>query len=208
VAGWVRKVFTSAGLTQCPPGPHHDDLQRRFGRGSVILCVDVSGSMSGRPLEEAVNGARRFLAEAIDAKYKVGLILWSDNVDAHVPLSSSSTLAEGVLEGARIYGGTDLVPALHRCEQDLAGLGGDRVVGIFSDGEVIRLDQVLATVARMKADNIRFVTRGLGRAASWLETISSDEDASAVEVSSVDTLADDIAAMSRTLGVARRRPQT
>jgi uncharacterized protein with von Willebrand factor type A (vWA) domain len=198
MAGWIRKVYASVGLTQCPPGRHLDAIQRNYVGGSVILCVDVSGSMSGYPLEQAVLGARRFIGEAIDAKYDVGLMLWSDAVDVYVPLSSSGTAAERALDSASIYGGTDLVPALLRCDLELSGLPRDRVVAIFSDGEVSRLDEVLRRVAAMKADDIRFVTRGLGAGATWLEDISS-EGTDEVAVESVDALADGIADMSRSL---------
>ena len=96
------------------------------------------------------------------------------------------------------------MPALWQCRRDLAGLGGDQVVAIFSDGEVSRLHEVLQIVAEMKADNIRFVTRGLGSDAAWLESISSEPTADVV-VQSVETLADDIAGMSQSLRMGRSR---
>ena len=55
--GWIRRSFTAAGLTQIPPGPHLGALQGRFG-GTVMLCIDVSGSMDGMPIMEAVRGRR------------------------------------------------------------------------------------------------------------------------------------------------------
>ena len=50
--------FTAAGLTQIPPGPHLRTLQGRYGGGVVMLCIDVSGSMDGKPILEAVRGAK------------------------------------------------------------------------------------------------------------------------------------------------------
>ena len=179
-------------------------MQRKFVGGSVILCIDCSGSMSGYPLQQAVRGAERFIGEAFDGKYDVGLMLWSDRVDVYVPLAPTATAAARALSAATIYGGTDLMPALWQCQRDLAGLDGDRVVAIFSDGGVSRLDEVLQTVAEMKADNVRFVTRGLGYGASWLESISS-EGAADVTVQSAETLADDIAGMSQSLRLGRPR---
>lgn len=205
MTSWVRRAFTNVGLTQYPPGPRLGSLQRKFVGGSVILCIDCSGSMAGYPLEQAVHGAGRFIDEAIEARYDVGLMLWSNRVDVHVPLSPTGTAASGALSAAKIYGGTDVMPALWQCRRDLAGLTGDRVVAIFSDGEVSRLSDVLETVAEMKADNVRFVTRGMGHGASWLESISSD-GTSDVMVHSVETLAEDIAAMSDSLRMGRSRP--
>ncbi|HEY6793022.1 MAG TPA: hypothetical protein VI365_37510, partial [Trebonia sp.] len=64
MASWIRRSFTSPGLTQIPPGPHLGKLQGKYGGGTVMLCIDVSGSMDGRPLTEAVRGARTFVVEA------------------------------------------------------------------------------------------------------------------------------------------------
>ncbi len=80
MAYWIRRSFTSPGLTQIPPGPHLGKLQGKYGGGTVMLCIDVSGSMDGRPLGEAVRGARTFVVEAVEARYKVGVMLWNDGV--------------------------------------------------------------------------------------------------------------------------------
>ena len=42
-----------------------------------MLCIDVSGSMDGKPILEAVRGAKTFVAEAVEARYKVGVMLWN-----------------------------------------------------------------------------------------------------------------------------------
>jgi hypothetical protein len=44
---WIRRQFTAAGLTQIPVGPHLGSSQGRYG-GTVMLCIDVSGSMNGQ----------------------------------------------------------------------------------------------------------------------------------------------------------------
>src|SRR6266849_6793608 len=61
MADWIRRSFTSAGLTQIPPGRHIGALQGRYGGGVVMLCIDVSGSMDGNPIREAVRGAKKLL---------------------------------------------------------------------------------------------------------------------------------------------------
>ncbi len=76
---WIRRQFTAAGLTQIPAGPHLGSLQGRYG-GTVMLCIDVSGSMDGQPIREAVRGAREFVNEAVSAHYNVGVMLWNTQV--------------------------------------------------------------------------------------------------------------------------------
>ena len=80
MADWVRRPFTSPGLTQIPPGRYLRGLQDRFGGGVVMLCIDISGSMDGKPILEAVRGAKNFVREAVAARYKVGVMLWNTKV--------------------------------------------------------------------------------------------------------------------------------
>lgn len=196
---WIRKVFTSMGLTQVPAGPHAESLRYRFQGGYVILCIDVSGSMHGQPLTEAVRGAHRFVDEAVSAGYQVGLVLWNAGVQANTPLLPQADDALRLLDRAVAGGDNELHLVLLHCDQQLRGLKGDRVVAIFGDGDITPRDRVLAKVAEMKADNIRFVTRGLGAYAAAEFALIDSEETAAVAVESVADLADGIAGMSKQL---------
>ena len=196
---WIRRSYTAPGLTQIPPGPHLRSVQERFG-GTVMLCIDVSGSMVGAPLAEAVRGAAQFVAEAVAAHYRVGAILWDDGVAAVAEPTASGLTAHGVLDAALIRGGTNLLPGLTRCHQVLRGFTGDRVVALFGDGDLgPQRVEVLALVAVMKAENIRFVTRGLGSRAAQVFGEISDEDPASSTVAEVGDLADAIADMAGAL---------
>jgi hypothetical protein len=146
MASWIRRSFSAPGLTQIPPGPHLRTLQGRFG-GTVLLCIDISGSMDGAPISEAVRGAGQFVAEAVAAHYSVGVMLWNHCVEAV-------------------------------CEPT-------------ADGQ--------AALAQMKAENIRFVTRGLGPYAAREFGEISDEEPSSAAIDGVGDLADGIAGMAITL---------
>jgi uncharacterized protein with von Willebrand factor type A (vWA) domain len=199
MADWTRRSFTAAGLTQIPPGPHLGTLQGRFG-GTVMLCIDVSGSMDGTPVLEATHGARQFVAEAVAAHYKVGVMLWNTEVVALAEPSADGSGASRLLASVTdAYGGTSLLAPLKHCHQILDEYSGDRVVAIFGDGDLGPRDLVLAKVAQMKAENIRFVTRGLGTMAAREFAMVSSEDPSAVEVRQVENLAAGIAGMAASL---------
>jgi uncharacterized protein (DUF58 family) len=198
---WIRRSFESAGLTQIPPGGHLRALQRRFGGGTVVLMIDVSGSMAGRPIEEAVRGAEAFVKEAVEARYEVGAIIWDVEVVAACRPDSDPGEALSVLRQAYARGGTRLFPPLVHCHQMLNGFEGDRVVAIFGDGLLSPDDkyEALQRVEVMKREDIRFVTRGLGAdAARELEEISDEVDESG-RVDSVEDLADGIAGMATAL---------
>jgi uncharacterized protein (DUF58 family) len=199
MTSWIRRSFSAAGLTQAPPGPHLARIQSRFG-GTVMLMIDVSGSMDGRPIQEAVRGAEQFVAEAVEAGYHVGVMLWNTSVVSVCDPTPDGKSARRVLAPVRsASGGNDLIGPLIHCHQILAQFTGDRVVALFGDGDLTPKTAVLAKVAEMKADNIRFVTRGLGPTAAVEFGEISDEDSTSARVDRVEDLATGIAAMATSL---------
>jgi uncharacterized protein with von Willebrand factor type A (vWA) domain len=207
MADWIRRSFTSVGLTQIPPGPHFGALQARFAGGVVMLCIDVSGSMDGRPIREAVRGAKTFVGEAVAARYKVGVMLWNTRVTDLAAPSADGKTAMKLLDRTRsAAGGNDLIGPLHECHQILDQFPGapDRVVALFGDGDLTPKDQVLRKVAQMKSENIRFVTRGLGAFAAQEFGEISSEEPSSTAIDTVEGLADGIAGMATSLKSHRR----
>jgi hypothetical protein len=156
--------------------------------------------MDGTPITEAVRGAKEFVAEAVAAHYNVGVMLWNTHVVALAEPTADGAAARRLLEPVdHASGGNDLIGPLHECHQILDQFPGDRVVALFGDGDLTPKQQVLAKVAQMKSQNIRFVTRGLGPlAAREFGEISSEEPSSA-EVRGVDELAAGIAGMAASL---------
>ena len=211
MADWIRRSFSSVGLTQIPPGPHFRAVQNRFGGGVVMLCIDVSGSMDGEPIREAVRGAKTFVGEAIQARYEVGVMLWNTRVTALAEPAADGKAAMKLLDRTdSASGGNDLIGPLKQCHQILDQFkdAPDRVVALFGDGDLTPKDQVLRKVAQMKSENIRFVTRGLGAfAAQEFGEISSEEPSSAA-IDDVADLADGIVGMATSLksrGLTARR---
>ncbi len=210
MADWIRRPFSSPGVTQIPPGRHLPALQDRFGGGIVMLCIDVSGSMDGRPILEAVRGARTFVDEAVEARYRVGVLLWNIDVAAIAEPTEDGQAARRLLDRTnRASGGTSLLRPLEKCHQILDQFkdrGQDRVVAVFGDGDLGPRERVLAKVAQMKSEDIRFVTRGLGGVAAREFAAVASEDVPRVAVGGVDDLAAGIAAMAASLKpVAGRR---
>jgi Mg-chelatase subunit ChlD len=208
MADWIRRSFTSAGLTQIPPGRHIGALQGRYGGGVVMLCIDVSGSMDGKPIHEAVHGAKKFVSEAVEARYKVGVMLWNTGVTGLAEPTPDGKGAMNLLGRTNsAAGGNNLIGPLNHCHKILDRFkdAPDRVVALFGDGDLTPKGPVLQKVAQMKAENIRFVTRGLGRhAAAEFGEISSEEPSSA-SIDDVTNLANGIADMAASLKKKRSR---
>ncbi len=171
---WIRRSFDAAGLTQYPTGKGLAAIQAGLS-GSVILCLDVSSSMSGS-LAQARKGAQAFIADARRAGYRVGLIGWNTDVQSETPLGADLAALDTHLDRLHASGGTDVRPALRRCWKALRGLSGDRVVAVFGDGDLGPAEPARLLAGELAADGIRIITMGLGDAAArTLDTISTEK---------------------------------
>jgi Mg-chelatase subunit ChlD len=211
VTDWIRRDFDDIGVTQSPPGRHLGALQERYV-GKVLLCLDVSGSMSyleaGKTrLAHAVDGARQFIADAIAAHYRVGLVLWHHHVAATVPLSRDSAPVLAALRKAHSSGGNDLTHTLQLGIQTLGHLTGDRVMAIFGDGDIGPPAPSIELARQASALGIRIIVRGLGEhAAAALGQIATEDGAAMVAtVARGVDIAAGISSMTSSLtGLARR----
>ncbi|OYN93389.1 VWA domain-containing protein [Enemella evansiae] len=204
MAGWLKKKFDSVGVTEYPAGAHLETLQHLFGGGSVVLALDVSGSMAAHDagpkrdtqrLVMAVEGCQRFIQEAVEAHYSVGAILWHHDVDAYSHIDQSPSPALRLLGRATPSGGTDAVPFLMRAhEMLLKQSAGDLVVAVFGDGDLGSPEAAKRQAELLVADNIRIITCGLGdSSAETLAAISTENEPP--RTASDDTIADSIAGM-------------
>ena len=200
---WIRREFTAAGLTQYPTGQALRALQDRLG-GSVVLCLDVSSSMEGTRLKQAVRGSKRFVDEALDAHYEVGIILWNSGIADRTGFRRDAPKLKRFLRGAASAGGTNIVPALDLAEQMLDGRSGDLVVAIFGDGHLGDPHRARVRAAELQEKDIRILTCGLGGASSEsLDEISTESREAPRAAATQDDLPDAIASMASAL--VRRR---
>jgi uncharacterized protein (DUF58 family) len=212
MSDWIRRDYQGIGMTQSPPGRYLAALQKPY-LGRVILCIDVSGSMAtyehGRTrLAHAVAGAQRFVAEAVDGNYEVGLILWDGGVHLSVPLSADPAPVLLALSRASIAGGTNVTPALQAATQVLGPLTGDRVIAVFGDGDIGAVGPAIAASRSAAALGIRIIVRGLGEyAAAALNQIATPDAEARPEASVVRDAGDierAIASMASSLTIRRR----
>jgi hypothetical protein len=202
MADWTRRAFDGIGVTQSPPGKHLSVLQDRYG-GTVILCLDVSGSMYG-VLHQAVDGARRFVAEALAARYRVGLILWHHGVQQYVAPQPRGDAVLATLAQAHANGGNDIVPTLEIGLRDLGPLAGDRVMAIFGDGDLGDQNRAIDKARELTARGIRIIVRGLGEhAAALLNAIATEGTESSLVTSGGD-LSAGISSMAKAVTGIRR----
>lgn len=207
MSSWVRSNFDGIGLTQSPPGKYLDVLQRQYG-GTVLLCIDVSSSMRGEPLRQAVKGGEQFLREAVDAYYTCGLVLWNHTVHKYAAPDTRHTKVLGTLQHAHSSGGTDLADTLRATKKLFQPMGGDRVLCVFGDGDIGDPGIVVPLARELCAMGVRIVVRGLGRGATAnLERLlcpgATETDSQVIE--DVKSIGSGIASMAVGLTAMRRR---
>lgn len=199
---WIKRAYDAEGLTQYPTGRHLAALQLRLG-GSVVLCLDVSGSMGaeGR-LPQAKEGCLRFVTEALAAGYSVAGLLWDHDVTGHTELDRDRAAVDKLFGGAVPSGGTNIVPALRVSERMLVARTGDRVIAIFGDGDLGNADMARLEADRLASEGIRVITCGLGDASAKDLSAISTETGQGMRVAQQRNISDAIAHMAS--GLRRR----
>lgn len=205
MATWVRKSFESHGLTQHKPGPHLSKIQE-LAAGWVVLCIDISGSMSGSPIRQACDGARRFLAEAAQNGYRVALLEWHHDVGGYHGFDTGLARIDAILkQGLTASGGNNIVPTLDLCEREMGDYRGDRVVAIFGDGDLGDPDSAKRKAETLHQKGIRILTLGLGAGSASALSVISNEDRTQPRMVEADRLADGIAGLA---GALKRTSQS
>jgi Ca-activated chloride channel homolog len=100
---------------------------------SLAIVVDRSFSMAGRPLEAALAGADRLIAEA-GGPDRVTVVALGGDVQTLAPLGSDPDAARRALRGLSVWGTTPLGEAVNTALGVLAGQAGRRAVVLFTDG--------------------------------------------------------------------------
>lgn len=201
MAGWTKKSFVSPPVTEYQAGPNLLRLQASLS-GAVILALDVSGSMSGSPLKDAIRGCRQFIDEAVADGYSVGMILWHHDIAGSVAPARSADDALRLLSQAQATGGNDIRPTLSSAHRDLMSEpAGDRVLAIFGDGD-LGVHEPRQYAEPLIADGIRIITCGLGASSAAALAVISTETADVPRTSESGKIAESIASMSS--GLTRR----
>lgn len=128
-------------LELVPTDPVRDPL-------TVVLAIDISGSMAGTPLARAKEAAEVFV-ELLEPQDTVGLVTFDHNVYVDVPLTDDHEAVIDVIRGLEYKGDTALYQAIIDSSELLSDVKeGRRVVVVLTDG---RNDKANSTATEMDA---------------------------------------------------------
>lgn len=158
----------------------------------VLLAIDLSGSMSGSPVEKAKEAMEQFVRELGSANAKIGLLSFADKVRLVVkPTENEKQVIQAIRS---IYVGevgsgnsaepfTDALSILKRrlfTKEDIA-----RYLIVLTDGAWYNPTQAITKAKQCHAEGIEVIALGFGSAdKAFLERIASiDEFASLTDLS-------------------------
>jgi uncharacterized protein YegL len=152
---------------------------------SVVIAVDLSGSMSGDPLKEAMKAANRFVEQLDLSNASIALMPFADRVKVNQDLTGNANeLQRGIKDWQRMFNndtvgcGNDAQPfdealALLRKQDD------PRFIIVLTDGVWSYQNAAIASAKKCKDAGIEIIAIGFGRADRvFLQKIAtSDENA-------------------------------
>jgi tight adherence protein B len=168
-----------------------DEASLHFG---VVLALDASESMTGVPLQSAVDAARSFVAHRVTGE-DVSVVTFNGGVHVLQPLTSDSSKLEQALVGTpEVAHGTRIYDAIDRSLVVLAqGRVSSGSIVLLSDGADLGSTTTIDNViARAHARHVRIFTVGLRSGAfdsQSLQRLAEETGGSYVEAVSPQALA-------------------
>ena len=148
---------------------------------TVYLAFDLSGSMSGRPLDEAKKAAQQFISQCDLSSTSVGLISFSDRV--HVDQGATQNgkdigrAINGLSIGRTGYG--NLAHPFDEIYSRLEQAPGIRYAIVLADGVWVRQDVAIRQARRCHEAGIEIIAIGFGGAdRDFLAKIASSSEQS------------------------------
>lgn len=188
VAGRVRQTGQALRLTIEPLPP---DVPERFLKAPeqvvetihviAYLAFDLSGSMSGEPLEEAKKAARSFLRNTDLTHCSIGVIAFADSVNVKLEACQNGRKIERAIDQLSIgeVGGSNEAHPFDAVLSRLADAQGPRFVITLADGVWSCQRQAIERARACHAAGIESIAIGFGGAdREFLRAIASSDEAS------------------------------
>jgi len=143
----------------------------------VMLCIDVSGSMSGGNLQQAKSGALNFMKN-LDIEYtSTGLISFGSSAQLLMHFTKSAKDMNNAINSLSISGSTNMADALRIAYSNLIGQEGRRVIVLLTDGGPDSRSSTLEEGQSCRDENIEIITIGTdGADQSFLKALATSDE--------------------------------
>lgn len=164
-----------------------DDLPKENQEGGgiskvdVFLTVDLSGSMSGRPIQEAKKAMKTFVDEMDNSFMRIGLIPFADTVKCELYPTDDYARVKYAIDQMEItdeYGyGNSAQPFDISYEKLVGSLADIKYIIVLTDGRWSYSDKAIAAAKRCHKANIEVMALGFGTADyNFLKKIASTDE--------------------------------
>ena len=152
-----------------------------------ILLLDTSGSMYGKPLDEAKKACHVLFDSLIDfSVHRVGFITFDSYAQRRSSLTNDADKLKSIVRKVTAEGGTDLKEALKFAEEDFQTSRNEKVIIIVTDGDPFDKAATLDYADKLKSSGVRIVSIGAGKYVdkTFIRKVSSPESAYEIETMS------------------------
>lgn len=146
---------------------------------SVIIAIDLSGSMSGSPLVEAKNAAIEFVKQIDFDNTRVALLPFADSVMVNQDFTQASwNLEKGINDwNIGMVGGANSAEPFEKALELLKYEEGKKLIILLTDGVWSYQERAIKNAQNCKFNNIEIRAIGFGGAdINFLKKLSTSED--------------------------------
>ena len=145
---------------------------------SLVMAIDVSGSMSGEPMKEAKDAMRQIVHSMDPATTSIGIIAFSDESKIVCPVTSDWSACYTAIDSIRVgqTGGSNAGHPFSDIQNMLQQEKGRRFALVLADGVWLRQSKAIAASKQCNELGIETAAVGFGGAdVEFLKAISSCE---------------------------------
>lgn len=129
---------------------------------SIILAIDVSGSMGGKPLKNAASAASEFVHKLNLESTSVSIVGFADRINEYCSLTKDIRDLDKAI--CKLHSGGGTSSPLEFCYYKLRHSEDKPVIVVLTDGEWFEKDKAIAYSCRCREDGIDIIAVGFGEA--------------------------------------------
>lgn len=120
----------SSELTKVPGG------EKTSGERNIVLTLDISGSMSGTPMEETKRASTNFINTVLEQDAGIGIVTYDDISNIASGFSADRAVLQEIVSGLYDGGGTNIEAGLRDAQWMLEKTNSQKkIIVLMSDGE-------------------------------------------------------------------------
>lgn len=120
----------------CEWGDFSQEQHQISGERNIVLTLDVSGSMSGTPIEETKKASSNFINTVLEQDASIGIVTYDNVSDIVSGFSTDRAALQSIVSGLYDGGGTNIEAGLRDAQWMLEKTDAKKkIIVLMSDGE-------------------------------------------------------------------------